>query len=104
MLALPPLIAYQYQYDWIKARLDNPNDNHLIECGSDGGAMAHMAPRFCKLELPQLSMVAVVTMAVGIPIVAMGATIAVKEYARYDPKPRREPEPAIGTFGAPFKL
>ena len=100
IVALPSYFSYQYQYNYAKARLDNPNDNHLTYCDGSGG---YFAPKPCKLELPELSQLTILEVGIGVPLMIIGAAISVTSYARYEPKPKPNNQPSA-SYGAPFKL
>ena len=100
IVALPSFFTYQYQYNYAKARLDNPNDNHLTDC--DGGGFLR-APFPCKLELPELSLLTILQIGFGVPLMVIGAAISVTSYARYEPKPKPNNQTSA-SYGAPFKL
>ena len=100
IVALPSYFSYQYQYNYAKARLDNPNDNHLTYCDGNGG---YFAPKPCKLELPELSQLTILEVGIGVPLMIIGAAISVTSYARYEPKPKPNNQPSA-SYGAPFKL
>ena len=99
IVALPSYFSYQYQYNYAKARLDNPNDNHLTYC--DGGGYG--APMPCKVELPELSQLTILGVGIGVSLMIIGATISLISYARYEPKPKPNNQPSA-SYGAPFKL
>ena len=82
IVALPSYFLYQHQYDYAKARLDNPNDNHLYDCDS---GYTHFR---CKVELPELSLLTILQIGFGVPLMVIGAAISVTSYARYEPKPK----------------
>jgi len=96
IVALPSFFTYQYQYDYAKARLDNPNDNHIYDCGN-------IIVHFCKVELPELSLLTILQIGFGVPLMVIGAAISVTSYARYEPKPKPNNQP-FESYGAPFKL
>ena len=98
-MALPSYFTYQYQYNYAKARLDNPDDNHLTDC--DGALLR--APFPCKLELPELTLLTILEIGLGVPLMIIGATISVISYAQYEPKPKPNNQPSA-SYGAPFKL
>ena len=90
--------VYQTQYDYVRARLADPNDSHTTMCG--GGT--YDAPFRCPLKLPTLSTSTILQIVEGGSLTITGSMINVMSYIRYIPKPLSVIE-IPSTDGAPFK-